>query len=429
MSIEETLAEPAEARDELRDLFTRHGFKTWLREVEIADAVEGPETDTPPAPSGRDRQRHYETVQTWEQFDAWLAKIDAAELTVVRHRNHLARPDDRADGRHLAVGGSRGAPRIFRLRIAGRTRPCNCRATKCFAKLKPWLEDARSKKVGQHLKYDEQVLANYGIELRGIVHDTLLQSYVLESHRPHDMDSLALRHLGVKTIKYDDVCGKGASQIGFDEVALDKAAEYAAEDADITLRLHQALYPQVADEEGLLHVYREIELPTSRVLHKIERNGVLIDREKLRRQSSELATRLIELEGEAYELAGGEFNLGLAQADRADLLREAATAGGQEDAERRAVDRRRSAAEAGRRLSAAEDPARISRPVEAEVDLHRQAAAHGQRRHRPRAYELCAGGRGDGAPGVERAESAEHSRAHRRRPAHPRSLHRAAGTA
>ena len=110
-----------------------------------------------------------------------------------------------------------------------------------LAKLKPWLESAEHKKVGQHLKYDEQVLANYGIEMRGIEHDTLLQSYVLESHRTHDMDSLALRHLGIKTIKYEEVAGKGASQIGFDEVALDKAAEYAAEDADITLRLHQAL--------------------------------------------------------------------------------------------------------------------------------------------------------------------------------------------
>ena len=106
---------------------------------------------------------------------------------------------------------------------------------KCLQKLKPWLEDASKKKVGQHLKYDEQVLANYGIELNGVEHDTLLQSYVLESHRTHDMDSLALRHLGAKTIKYEDVAGKGASQIGFDEVALDKAAEYAAEDADITL--------------------------------------------------------------------------------------------------------------------------------------------------------------------------------------------------
>jgi DNA polymerase-1 len=179
-----------------------------------------------------------------------------------------------------------------------------------LAKLKPWLESRDKKKVGQHLKYDEQVLANYGIVMDGIEHDTLLQSYVLESHRPHDMDNLALRHLGLKTIKYEDVAGKGASQIGFDEVALDKAAEYAAEDADITLRLHQTLYPQVAAEAQLDHVYRDIEVPTSRVLRKMERNGVLIDAEKLRVQSNEIATRLVELEKQAYEFAGGEFNLG-----------------------------------------------------------------------------------------------------------------------
>ena len=172
-------------------------------------------------------------------------------------------------------------------------------------KLKPWLEDASKKKVGQHLKYDEQVLANYGIEMNGVEHDTLLQSYVLESHRTHDMDSLALRHLGVKTIKYEDVAGKGASQIGFDEVALDKAAEYAAEDADITLRLHQALYPQVADEAWLAaRVSRYRTAYRRACLRKMERNGVLIDREKLQKQSSEIATRLIELEGDGVRTGG-----------------------------------------------------------------------------------------------------------------------------
>jgi len=154
------------------------------------------------------------------------------------------------------------------------------------------------------------VLANYGIAMQGVEHDTLLESYVLESHRTHDMDSLALRHLGLKTIKYEDVAGKGAQQIGFDEVALEQAAEYAAEDADITLRLHQALYPQVAAEAGLEFVYRQIEVPTSRVLRRMERNGVLIDAAKLQQQSNEIAVRLIDLEKGAYELAGGEFNLG-----------------------------------------------------------------------------------------------------------------------
>jgi len=210
----------------------------------------------------------------------------------------------------ISIAVEAGKAAYIPLAHRGPDAPVQLPRDEVLAKLKPWLESREKKKVGQHLKYDEQVLANYGIVMDGIEHDTLLQSYVLESHRPHDMDNLALRHLGLKTIKYEDVAGKGASQIGFDEVALDKAAEYAAEDADITLRLHQTLYPQVAAEAQLDHVYRDIEVPTSRVLRKMERNGVLIDSEKLRVQSNEIATRLVELEKQAYEFAGGEFNLG-----------------------------------------------------------------------------------------------------------------------
>ena len=308
VSIEESLQSRPESREELREVFTRHGFKTWLREVEIADAVEGPETDVPPALSV-DHERHYDTVQTWEQFDAWLEKINTAELTSFDTETTSLDPmTAQIVGLSLSVEAGRAA--YVPLAHRGPDAPVQLPRDEVLARLKPWLESGEHKKVGQHLKYDEQVLANYGIEMRGIEHDTLLQSYVVESHRTHDMDSLALRHLGVKTIKYEEVAGKGAGQIGFDEVALDKAAEYAAEDADITLRLHQALYPQVTAEKTLEYVYRAIELPTSRVLRKMERTGVLIDAEKLRLQSSEIATRLIQLESEAYVLAGGEFNLG-----------------------------------------------------------------------------------------------------------------------
>src|SRR5690606_23635189 len=177
-------------------------------------------------------------------------------------------------------------------------------------KLKPWMESDQHAKVGQNLKYDAHVLANHGITLRGIAHDTLLQSYVLESDKPHDMDSLAKRHLGLTTIPYTDVCGKGAKQIGFDEVAIDRATEYAAEDADVTLRLHRHLWPQLEATPQLAALYRDIELPVLSVLLEMERTGVLIDPFLLSQHSEELGRRLHALEGEAHTLAGQPFNLG-----------------------------------------------------------------------------------------------------------------------
>ncbi|QTO45968.1 DNA polymerase I [Burkholderia latens] len=311
-SIEASLKTDGEARDLLRDIFARYGFKTWLREVDNAPA-EGGGADAPegdPAPVvATDIVREYDTIQTWEQFDAWYAKIDAAALTAFDTETTSLDPmTARLVGLSFAVEPGKAA--YLPVAHRGPDAPEQLPLDDVLARLKPWLESADRKKVGQHLKYDAQVLANYDIALNGIEHDTLLESYVLESHRTHDMDSLALRHLGVKTIKYEDVAGKGAKQIGFDEVALDQAAAYAAEDADITLQLHHAMYPQVAREPGLERVYREIEMPVSLVLRKMERTGVLIDDALLHAQSNEIATRLIELESQAYELAGGEFNLG-----------------------------------------------------------------------------------------------------------------------
>ena len=318
-SIDGALATRAEAREELRDIFARHGFKTWLREINEA----GANHTAPAATSGNVKQhdaevqpaltldapRHYETIQTWDQFDAWLKKIEAADITAFDTETTSLDPMV-AKLVGVSFATQPGYAAYLPLAHRGPDAPEQLPVDEVLARLKPWLESAQYKKVGQHMKYDEQVLANYGIALDGVAHDTMLESYVLESHRSHDMDSLALRHLGIKTIKYEEVAGKGAQQIGFDEVPLDKAAEYSAEDADVTLQLHLALYPQVAAEKGLDYVYREIEMPTSRVLRKMERNGVLIDTQRLEKQSAEIAVRLVELEQEAYALAGGEFNLG-----------------------------------------------------------------------------------------------------------------------
>ncbi|WP_042287956.1 DNA polymerase I [Paraburkholderia mimosarum] len=319
-SIEASLATRPEAREELRDIFARHGFKTWLREITeaaqqsetVPAATQGdaPEKDANVQPAlFVEAPRHYETIQTWPQFDAWLAKIEAAELTAFDTETTALDPMV-AKLVGISFSTEPGVAAYLPLAHRGPDAPDQLPLDDVLARLKPWLESEKHKKVGQHMKYDEQVLANYGIELNGVEHDTLLESYVLESHRSHDMDSLALRHLGIKTIKYEEVAGKGAQQIGFDQVPLDKAAEYAAEDADVTLQLHRALYPQIAPEKGLDYVYRNIEMPTSRVLRKMERNGVLIDSERLEKQSAEIAVRLIALEQEAYALAGGEFNLG-----------------------------------------------------------------------------------------------------------------------
>ena len=175
--------------------------------------------------------------------------------------------------------------------------------------MKSWLEDPKANKVGQNLKYDTHILANHGIHLKGIVHDTLLQSYVYESHRSHDMDSLAERHLGEKTIKFEEICGKGASQIGFDQVDLERATQYAAEDADITLRLHEHLWPLIEADEKLLYVYEQIELPAMIVLQIMERNGILIDSQKLAAQGQAVGHRLLALEQEIYTLAEQPFNI------------------------------------------------------------------------------------------------------------------------
>jgi len=176
-------------------------------------------------------------------------------------------------------------------------------------RLKPWLQSERHAKLGQNLKYDRHIFANHGVRLAGIVEDTLLQSYVLESDKAHDLGSLASRHCGLATISYDAVTGKGAQRISFAQVEVARAAEYAAEDADVTLRVHRVLRPQLAAEPQLESLYRDLELPVAEVLFRIERNGVLIDAATLAQQSEELGRKIMALEAEAQQLAGQPFNL------------------------------------------------------------------------------------------------------------------------
>ena len=212
-----------------------------------------------------------------------------------------------------------------------------------------------------HAKYDAHVLENEGIKLAGIAEDTMLQAYVLESHRGVGLNDLAQRYLGRSGVSYEDLCGKGAKQIGFDEVAVDKAGHYAAEDADFTLQLHHALRPQVEADAGLNRIYL-LEMQVSAVLTIIERNGVKVDAAELGRQSHKLGQEMLQLEQKAYELAGQPFNLN-SQAVGRDPVRPHATAGGAQDRRRRAVHRRGSADQAGAGLSAAAGAAGIPRPV------------------------------------------------------------------
>ncbi|MGH8702136.1 MAG: DNA polymerase I, partial [Burkholderiales bacterium] len=252
--------------------------------------------------------RRYETILTDQQLDLWLSKISAAPLVALDTETTSLDPL-KAELVGLSISVEAGAAAYVPLahRYAGAPRQLAREAV--LARMKPWLEDAGRAKLGQNAKYDMHVLANQSVRLAGVAHDTLLQSYVLESHHAHDMDSLALRHLGLKTITYDEVTGKGAGRIGFEQVAVERATEYAAEDADVTLQLHQALYPQVRSEEKLERIYRDVEMPLLGVLFNMERYGVLLDTERLRELSREFGDNMAEIEARAHVEAGQPFNL------------------------------------------------------------------------------------------------------------------------
>lgn len=258
--------------------------------------------------SNASQSQFYQTIFTDAEFNEWLRYLDEAQLVSIDSETTSLNPmQAKLVGLSFCIENRAAAYLPLKHNYVGV--PAQLALVDVLNRLKPWLENAGKTKLGQNLKYDKHVFANHGIRLNGIVHDTLLQSYVLESHQPHNMDSLALRHLNVKTISYDEVTGKGVNRIGFDEVTIDVATRYAAEDADITLQLHQTLYPRIESDERLDRIYRKIEMPILEVLFRIERNGVLLNYQLLHQQSRELGEKLHILEQQAYEIAGGEFNL------------------------------------------------------------------------------------------------------------------------
>ena len=332
----------------LAELFDRFEFKSWRRELdnmssgnpsppvrgELVEPQNNPSTSSgrteglfnsprPLAGEGLGERgnvasnevnytpittRNYETILTNAQLDAWLAKLSTAELICVDTETTSLDPmTAKIVGISFAVEA--GSAAYLPLTHDYFDAPQQLNFAETLAKIKPILENENIKKVGQNLKYDQHVLANHGITLRGIAHDTMLQSYVFESHKTHGMDALSERHLGITPISFESVAGKGSKAVGFNQVTVETAAEYAAEDADITLQLHAAMHPIIAADAKLEYIYSQIEMPSSACLFTIERNGVLIDSQMLNSQSNEIGLKLIALENQAYELAGQPFNL------------------------------------------------------------------------------------------------------------------------
>jgi len=309
----------------LHDFYQRFGFRTWLRDLDSA-AGAAPSAAPSHAPDDVAQAsvapgvapaaalaREYETITTWERLDAWLTRLSAAPLVAIDTET------DSLDGMRARIVGisfatEPGRAAYVPLAHSYADAPEQLPLQQVLDRLRPWLEDPGKPKVGQNIKYDLHVFANHGITVCGYAHDTMLQSYVLEAHKPHSLESLADRHLGRRGLSYEDVCGKGVNQIPFAQVDVARATTYSGEDSEMTLQVHQALWPEVQadgdDTRGLRFVYERIELPVSVILGRIERHGVLIDPAVLARQSHQLAERMLALEARAHEIAGQPFNMG-----------------------------------------------------------------------------------------------------------------------
>ena len=304
LSPEDLRSNPADA-ESLIALYRELEFKSWLDELLSPDLFGASEPVAEPERASLE----VTVIQTMDELDQWISKIENVDLfafdTETTSLNYM---QAEIVGMSFSVTPGEAAYLPLTHVHAGDYQQLDRDAV--LARMKPVLESESSHKVGQHLKYDANVLANHGITLRGIAHDTMLESYVIDSAGTrHDMNSLALKYLGQRVISFEEVAGKGAKQITFDQVPIEQAAEYAAEDADVTLRLHQTLRPKLEQTPALDDVYQRLEMPLVPVLSAIERNGALVSSALLKEQSGELATRLHELETKACELAGQPFNL------------------------------------------------------------------------------------------------------------------------
>ena len=316
---------PCQADNEqLRDLFAEYEFKRW--HAEVSALIAGGDTSGANANTNEEKsdsaeeseqsesveidKSKYETVLEEERFNAWVAKLEKAELiafdTETTSLNYM---DAELVGVSFCI--EEGEAAYVPVAHDYPDAPAQLSREFVLDALKPILESDTVIKVGQHIKYDKNVLANYDITLNGIGFDTMLESYVLNSTaQRHDMDSLALAYLGHKTIHFEEIAGKGAKQLTFNQISLEEAGPYAAEDADITLRLHNAIWTKLKEIPELKNLLIDVEVPLACVLSRMEQEGVLIDSQRLRQQSQDLATRIAELESEVHEEAGEPFNLG-----------------------------------------------------------------------------------------------------------------------
>ena len=298
----------------LENLYQRFEFKNWLNEIkdgahkENNSSYVSAEKVSIKSPSQFISKIKYDTIFDETLLNGWLKKVkEKSYLCVDTETNSLDPMQAKIVGISMAVTPGEAAYIPLAHDYPGTAKQLSLDHT--LSLLKPILEDEQIKKIGQNIKYDSHVFLNHGIHLKGIQHDTMLQSYVTESHQSHGMDNLSLRHLGHTCVSYEEVAGKGVNQLKFNEVDIDIASNYSSEDADITLQLNQFFNPAIDNETSLKFIYEKIEMPTLEVLLKIERNGVLIDDKKLNAQSHEIGKKILLLEEEAYQLAGQPFNL------------------------------------------------------------------------------------------------------------------------